>query len=567
MKRTLRTVLVILILGLMLGGLSLTWQTTTQAQQNQAPGFTPSTSPASSAWDAYRNASRIADSQKRIEALEKVTVDFPQEPVTPKAHQMIINILVKNSPGQKDLIFKHIQQAIETTPEFGKATVCDDIATSLIDAGVLLDKAAELADQALALSTTRFKDTNEIAMRSANFTHDALQGLIYLKQGRTKEAEKTLLSAYNVYTPANVGGIVPASMFKWVACGLAEVAEKDGKIEKALDYLLTVSTLGKIDARLFPEKLLLGKIDAIVTQQLEQTYRRAHHDSLAGLEEIIDARYEKEFPLPVRPQPYKPTAARSDRTVLAEVFTGAGCVPCVAADLSMDAFLERYQRQDVIVLMYHIHAPVPDPMANPSTKAYAKYYNVRGVPTVEIDGKVGLPEGGGGRDQAKEVYNKLQPLIDRELEVKAEAEIKLEAKMANSVIQVAAQVKPTKADASHLKLQIALVEDRLRFSGENRVRFHPMVVRSLAGEKAGGLALTGKSEVMTWKFDLKAITQELKQHLDDLEKDWKGETYSFAEKKHVMDPNHLLVVAFVQDEQTKQVLQAASLKVNSSGSK
>ena len=64
---------------------------------------------------------------------------------------------------------------------------------------------------------------------------------------------------------------------------------------------------------------------------------------------------------------YHPTEKRSDRLVLAEVFTGAGCPPCVGADLAFDAAMERYSPKDVAVVMYHEHVPRPDPMTNPDT--------------------------------------------------------------------------------------------------------------------------------------------------------------------------------------------------------
>ena len=64
-----------------------------------------------------------------------------------------------------------------------------------------------------------------------------------------------------------------------------------------------------------------------------------------------------------------------------------------------------------------------------------------------------------------------------------------------------------------------------------------------------------------WRFDLNAITEELKKHLDDFEKGRTEDHYTFAEKKHEINPANLWVVAFVQDDKTKQVPQTATLKV------
>ena len=116
---------------------------------------------------------------------------------------------------------------------------------------------------------------------------------------------------------------------------------------------------------------------------------------MKGLEEKLDAEYLKLNPPPIKVEHYAPTAKRSNKTVLAEVFTGAGCGPCVAADLGFDAMMERYKREELVVLMYHLHIPLPDPMTNLATQARGKFYAVNGVPSYAMDGK--SASGGGTR--------------------------------------------------------------------------------------------------------------------------------------------------------------------------
>ena len=90
-----------------------------------------------------------------------------------------------------------------------------------------------------------------------------------------------------------------------------------------------------------------------------------------------------------------------------------------------------------------------------------------------------------------------------------------------------------------------------------------MVVRSLAGKDSLGfpLASTGPTNIQ-WTFDLKAISDQLKKYLDSYEQQGhRGDTFSFSEKKFQIDPNHLSLVAFVQDMKTKIVLQTVYLKL------
>ena len=174
-----------------------------------------------------------------------------------------------------------------------------------------------------------------------------------------------------------------------VAGALGDSAAKQGDDAKAMDLLLTAR--------------LAGRTAPSTVAALETVYRRTHGRSLDGLPAMLDSEYRKRFPNPLKLDAYKPGEKRSDRLVLAEVFTGAGCPPCVAADLAFDAAMERYSRKELAVVMYHEHVPRPDPMTNLDTQARSKFYDVTGVPTYVIDGKA--TTGGGGRDSAREPYD------------------------------------------------------------------------------------------------------------------------------------------------------------------
>ena len=54
-----------------------------------------------------------------------------------------------------------------------------------------------------------------------------------------------------------------------------------------------------------------------------------------------------------------------------EIFTGAECPPCVAADVGFDALLKSYKPTEFIGLQHHLHIPGPDPLTNADTVARA----------------------------------------------------------------------------------------------------------------------------------------------------------------------------------------------------
>ena len=329
------------------------------------------------------------------------------------------------------------------------------------------------------------------------------------------------------------------------ALGLAEWAEKKGDEKAALDYYVSALALG-------------GRLPDDTRKKTEALLAKANPG--ADLEALIDAKYNKLNAPPFTVTHYAKTANRSNRLVLGEVFTGAGCGPCVAADLAFDLMMERYKRDDFIMLMYHLHIPLPDPMTNPATVARGRFYAVNGVPSYAVDGK--MPSAGGGsRDNTKYVYDRVNPTIEKRLELAAEGDLKLEATLDGNVVKTKATITPFTAEAANLRLHIVLAEERLRYSGENGIRFHPMVVRSMAGENAAGFAVKANGATNAeWKFDIEAISAALQKYIAEYESS-RGEAFKFKTQMHNIDPNALSVVAFVQDEKTKNVLQTAFIQL------
>jgi thiol-disulfide isomerase/thioredoxin len=334
-----------------------------------------------------------------------------------------------------------------------------------------------------------------------------------------------------------------------VAAALGELAANRGDDAKALDYL--------ISARLG------GEISPSTIEALSSAYSKAHNGSSAGLEDSLDAEYHKRFPNPLHLDAYQPTAKRSDRLVLAEVFTGSGCGPCVGADLAFEAAMERYSRKDLAVVMYHQHVPRPDPMSNPDSQARSKYYAVAGVPTYFIDG--GRVEfNGADREDTKGVFEHIQPVIEKELEAPAEERIDISTSVLGNSVKITAGVAALKSQSKDLKIHILLVEKELKYSGENGIRFHPMVVRAMGGKDDDGFPLEPGAPVSVEQaWDLDQVSAGLKTHLDDYEaKGHRGNSFKFIEKKYRIDRGSLAIVVFVQDAKTKHVLQSAFVDLN-----
>jgi len=534
---------------------------------------------------AYSAIAKITDPQKRLDALQKFVADFPKSSRVGMAESQILDTLIKSFPDEKEKILSLANKIIDVAPvkrgpsplpglsTDAKGSVCNSIAAKLMEAGILLDQAERFALQGISLMDEKqyIQDQNESFARMKKFaeeaavrratagtsappaargmkepTHKELAkrfqklmasqtatlGQIYLKKGQFDEAAKIFKKLHDT-DPSLIAATT----------GLAELAARDGNYEAAIDYYASAA--------------LTGRMPAAARKQFEASYAKIHNGTLDGLEELLDARYRKEYPPPLTVEHYKPTAARTKRLVLSEIFTGSGCPPCVAADLAFEAALNRYSTSELTVLMYHLHIPQPDPITNPSTQARAKLYKVNGVPSMYIDGATD-GRGGGSRENTKSVYERINPMIEKQLEVLPAARVKLEASQRGSRVLVKAEVDQVKSESKILKLQIVLVEKEVRYSGENGIRFHTMVVRSLAGRDAGGFPVDAeKGASVEYTFDLPKITAELKAHLDDYEINGRHGKITFRQKMHEINPRDLAVVAFVQDESSKNVLQTA----------
>jgi thiol-disulfide isomerase/thioredoxin len=497
---------------------------------------------------AYTEASRTSDPKKKLDALEKLKTDFPTSSMKASADSAILSTLVKSFPKQTDRIAKQAKMMYKTAGESQKGSVANQIAGVYLDNDFQLKDAQHYAEKGVdSMVEAKYmqeqhesfakrkvlppsNDDLAARFRDTRASRLATLGRIEVKRGQVDKGKKLLEEAYAVNSNLIAAGAT-----------LGELAAKAGKDSKALEYL--------IPAR------LSGRAPESANAALLAVYRKQHNGSLDGLDAMLDTEYRNRFPNPLTPDSFQPTEKRSDRLVLGEVFTGSGCPPCVAADLAFDAAMDRYSRQELVVVMYHEHVPRPDPMTNPDTIARDKAYAVTGVPTYAIDGTK-LNGGGGGRDGAKTVFARIEPAIEKDLERPADAKIKAQAAVSGNTVKVTASVSDVKDNSKDLKVEILLLEKQVRYTGENGIRFHPMVVRAIES------APLGSSYEKT--FDLDKVSAGLKQHLDEYEAGGhRGESFKFIEKKYQIDRTNLAVAVFVQDDKSHQVLQTAFVDLGS----
>ncbi len=306
------------------------------------------------------------------------------------------------------------------------------------------------------------------------------------------------------------------------------------------------------------ETVQIRVLDALVTalrKNKKAEEAKEFEARIDKLEAKADQEYLKKMP-PFQPDPYRGRKNKSDRVVLFELFTGAQCPPCVAADLAFDGLTKTYKPEEVVLLQYHAHIPGPDPLTSPDSEARRKYYGeeAEATPTSFFDG-ASKAEGGGAIDAAKDKYFDYRDTINPLLEKPARAKLQAGAVRHGDKIDIQAEVSDLEKPGEKVRLRFALVEEQVHYAGGNQIRYHHHVVRAMPGGVAG-FPLKEKSSKQSATVNLAELRQKLTSFLDEYGKD-----HPFPNSRRPLELKKLRVVAFIQDDQTKEVLQAAQVDV------
>lgn len=333
-----------------------------------------------------------------------------------------------------------------------------------------------------------------------------------------------------------------------------------GKKKAAAGVLLDLAQ--DLDKSLSEETDLDAKAD--IAAILAETARGLGKNDLAeaadkrlkGYEGKLDGDYAKKVP-PFKPE--KVAEKKDAKPVVMELFTGAQCPPCVAADVAFDALADTYSHKNVILLQYHLHIPGPDPLTNDDSVARQKYYGslIRGTPTTIFNGK-SEAGGGGGMGNAQAKYGQFRDVIDKALEAKATATVDLKAGRKGDTIEISAKAKTADkpAEGAEPRLRMVITEEVVKYVGSNKLRFHHHVVRDMPGG-AEGLSLDKAGELShTAKVDVKKLRGEIEKYVTDYEA-----KSTFFGTKPGIDLKKLSVVAFVQDDKSKEILGATSVDI------
>jgi len=306
---------------------------------------------------------------------------------------------------------------------------------------------------------------------------------------------------------------------------LGEVYAKQGKINEAYESYMSAAAVNQSGA----------------ADKAKEFYIKLHGKP-DGFEANLEAKLKA---LPFHPEPLKAPAGWKGKAVLAELFTGSECPPCVGADLGFDGLIESVPVKYLAILEYHLPIPRPDPMMNPATKLRQDFYGVNSTPTVVIDGDKKLV-GGGSRGMADGKFKEYRAEIEARLGDSPAVMLKAKAGRAGDAVKV--EYDFDKA-VPGVEYHLVLVQGEEKYKGSNGLQFHKLVVRDI-------LTIDPAAPKQA-AFDLGASERAADAYLTDFEKtSTRFKDFKFPERHAKIDRSKLRVVFFVQDKETKKVLNA-----------
>ncbi len=131
-----------------------------------------------------------------------------------------------------------------------------------------------------------------------------------------------------------------------------------------------------------------------------------------------------------------------------------------------------------------------------------------------------------------------------------------------NTIEIDVEVTDLKKPGGDIRLRLFLVEESVRYLGPNRLRLHHHVVRSVVGG-TDGFALNEKTGKHRATVDLEALRRALARYLED----YNVSRQAFSDSDRPLDLGDLRLIALVQDERTRAILQAAQFEIASPGSR
>ncbi len=493
---------------------------------------------------------RESEEEKAYQIFQQFVKDYPHSPLSMAIYSNILLAYVKDEGHSVEITSQLAKEYMKNAAYWG-AAMEQSARLNIVDALLSQKFAPKLAKSYLDEAAKNFTKKSfmdwDLLIEPSRKQLELVTALIEIRSLEDKTEKKAFdfLTKTLTEKPFN-------AQIMWA---LAQYAEKKENNSEAMRLYAQLSSLPMLEMSLRREwaQENFAVQPTLPTDALERLWKQKFGDTEL-LERYKDSIYKKALKA-LTGKKYEPRKADAkNHVVLCELFTGSKCPPCVGADIATGALQQTFATTELVMLRYHQHIPGADPFANEQTANRFSYYNGRGTPSIYIDGK-SFRGVGGYLEQAKSLYQRLVPVIEKELQIKSDTNITLSEKVADGHLNLTAKVTGLPKENSQLRLRLVLAEDEIHYHARNGIRVHEMVVRTMPGGVDGIKVKDGKLE-----FEQKLSLKEFKQDLLDELISFENENgLLFRAKPLKLEKMH--IVAIVQNDKTGEVLQTAIIPI------
>lgn len=226
-----------------------------------------------------------------------------------------------------------------------------------------------------------------------------------------------------------------------------------------------------------------------------------------------------------------------NRLVLVEHFTQASCGPCASQNPALKTLLDANNTK-VVALKYQTSWPGVDPMnaANPTeAAARVQYYNVTGVPNSVMDGSG--PGSPGSIVTTSTINNRYNTAAPLNITASHQWTPGYDSIQIGVFVANAGSATVSSGAAGSLKLHVAIIEEEVNYPsapGSNGEKDFYQVMRKMVPDASGTTMVDSWTSGQTQMF-----------------------VFKVAAPSYLANLNKVAVVAFIQDNSNKSVLNAS----------
>jgi hypothetical protein len=464
----------------------------------------------------------VAMAEEDAAAVEAFILANRTSRLVPEAAQKLIELRMKEEPPDQKALERAVGLRSETSPESRRSTVLIDLADQLLGS----EKKDKYLLARLVLSLA-LKEAPKALDATASYQAQARLGRMAFLQGDLREARRGLLSAA-------FGMPRDATTNLWIG----ELYERQGKLTRAWSRYLDAAI-----SKTPPSDALRG------LDRLNRDPKFRASFSMTDAEELMEGRITEFHPVERYAQE---KSAYPDRVRLVELFTCLDHPATQAAELAFCALNEYFDDAGFALVEYHIPSPAADPLATGAWKDRAAFYGIKEAPAAVMEGGQIITEGGDAKAAPKlfDLYRKSSVNPRRR-----DSPWKIEARLRWAEGKVAGElglIGPAATEA--LRLHVIACEKMVMVPGGNGLVLHRWVAR--AGIfPSQGLAIPATPDGRRFPIMLDAgkVSSDLERTVADIEREGK---LRFTMKPTYVDPGSVVIVAFVQDSKTRNILAA-----------